>query len=299
MTDNLRGILLMCGSMAAFTLNDSCMKAVTESLPLFQAIALRGALATAGLLLVGRLAGGRVTLWPAPADRGRVALRTLAELGATAFFLTALVHLPLANLSAILQALPLAIPLGARLVLGEPLGWRQVVAIAAGFGGVMVILRPGGAGFDHWSLLGLASVACVVVRDLSTRRMTAATPSVTVAVWASVAVTGMGAVVAMAQGWQAMTPAQAGLIGLAATALVCGYLLAVMVMRVGDIALVAPFRYTSFLWAILLGWLVFADLPDRWTVLGAAIVVATGIYTLWQARPAPRQAACAPGQGQG
>ena len=293
LSDNARGILLMCGSILAFTVNDSFMKAATKTVPLFQAITLRGLVATIALLIIARVTTGGLSLFPAGRDRRVIALRSLSEVAATALFLTALMHMPLANLSAILQALPLAVTLGAALWLKEPIGWRRMSAIAVGFVGVLLIVRPGTEGFDHWSLMGLASVVCVVARDLSTRTLSKATPSAAVAVWASVAVTVMGLAGVALQGWQPLDGAEAAKIGCASLALVVGYLLAVMVMRVGDIGVVAPFRYTSLLWAIVLGWMLFGTLPDGLTLIGAGIVVATGLYTLARERQRRRAAAAA------
>ena len=284
MSDNLRGILLMCAAMLAFVLNDTLVKAVThQGMPLFQAITLRGTVATAALLVIARHSGG-LNLWPAGRDRVYLGLRTVGELGATLCFLVALVHMPLANLSAIMQSLPLAVTLAAAALLGAPIGWRRLLAISVGFVGVMVIIRPGAADFDRWSVLGLGSVAFVVLRDLTTRQFSASLPSTTGAIWASASVLLMGLCGVAFQGWQAVT-----LIGIAeilgsATFLIIGYLCAIKVMRVGDLSVVAPFRYTSLLFAIVLGWLLFGTLPDRWTILGSAVVVASGIYMLWRER---------------
>ena len=280
-SDNLRGVIYMNVSMLAFTVNDSFVKAVTETLPLYQTIALRGGIATMALLVLARAMGG-LRLWPAPQDRGVIAVRSLAEIGGTVFFLTALMHMPLANLSAIMQVLPLAVALAAAVFLHEPLGWRRMTAIAVGFGGVMIIIRPGAASFDVWSVLGLASVFCVVVRDLVTRRLSRAIPSTTVAVWASVTVTLMGLAGALFDGWQTVTLMQGLMIAASSSALIAGYMFSIMVMRVGDISVIAPFRYTALLWAILLGWLAFGTLPDEWTLIGSAIVVASGLFALWR-----------------
>lgn len=283
LTDNMRGALYMAGSMAAFTLNDTAMKALTQNMPLFEAIFLRGVLATLGLLALGHAMGA--LRWNLPRkDRIAIAVRSVAELGATATFLAALVHMPLANLSAIMQALPLAVTLAAAVFLKETIGWRRMSAILVGFLGVLIIIRPGPDGFEIWSLLGLLSVGFVVVRDLSTRFLSREVPSVNVALWASISVTAMGGIVTAGQGWQPITGHELLLVATAAFFLLFGYMFAVMVMRVGDIGFVAPFRYTALLWAILLGWLVFGNFPDGLTLLGSALVVASGIFTLWRER---------------
>ena len=188
LSDNARGSLWMGIAMGAFTLNDTCMKAVTETMPLYQAMFLRGLLTTILIAVIGMRAGTLRFDW-APSDRFWMALRTVGEVGGTLAFLTALRHMPLANLSAILQSLPLAVTLAAALLMREPVGWRRLAAILVGFCGVLLIVRPGTEGFDRWSLLGLVSVAFVVLRDLSTRRMSAGLTSITVAFSAAVSVT--------------------------------------------------------------------------------------------------------------
>ncbi len=287
-SDNLRGILLMCASMAAFTINDTFMKSVTQTLPLFQTIGLRGMIAVVGLTILC-LATGAFRFRPNRRDAGLILLRSLADVAATVTFLTALLHMPLANLSAILQALPLLITLGAALVYGDKIGWRRMTAILVGLIGVLIIIRPGTEGFDRWSLLGVASVACVVVRDLSVRPLQGQVPSTLVALGAAVAVTLMGWVGTTFQGWQTPTGWESTRIVGAGLFLIVGYLTSVMAMRHGDIGLVAPFRYTSLLWAIALGFLVFGNLPDFWTLIGATIVVAAGLFTLWRERRLRRQ----------
>ena len=286
-SDNLRGTAYMCLSMMAFTVNDTFMKAVTQSLPLFQTIALRGLLAMAGLAVIAASTGAfRQSL--TRSDLKLVGIRSLADVFATVFFLVALLHMPLANLSAILQAMPLAVTLGASLIYGDRIGWRRMTAILVGFVGVLIIIRPGTAGFDRYALLGVASVICVVARDLSVRPMKGHVPSVIVALGAAVAVAARGLIGTVWGGWQAVSLTQGLQILGAGSFLIVGYLCAVTAMRSGDIGVVAPFRYTSLLWAILLGWVAFGALPDFWTVIGSAIVVCAGIFTLLRERALKR-----------
>jgi drug/metabolite transporter (DMT)-like permease len=279
LSDNARGAILMNVAMAAFTLNDTAMKAVMEVVPMFQAMTLRGVLSTAALAFLAWRMGVLLPRLSAR-DRGFVSLRAVFEVLSTLTFFAALRHMPLANLSAIMQALPLAVTLAAALFLREKVGWRRSIAIAAGFAGVLIIIRPGPEGFSVWSVMGLLSVACVVVRDLSTRQMSRDVPSVLVATTASAAVLATGIVGAIWEGWVPVAGREAGLIVFAAIMLIVGYTSIVAAMRAGDIGVVAPFRYMALVWAILLGWVVFRTLPDGWTLIGAGIVVASGIYTL-------------------
>ena len=289
-SDNLRGILLMCASMAAFTINDTFMKSVTQTQPLFQTIGLRGLIAVLGLTILAFVTGA-FGFRPNRRDAGLILLRSLADVAATVFFLEALLRMPLANLSAILQALPLLITLGAALVYGDKIGWRRMTAILVGLIGVLIIIRPGTEGFDRWALLGLASVACVVVRDLSVRPLQGHIPSTLVALGAAVAVTLMGWTGTAFQGWQTPTAWEAARVLGAGLFLIVGYLTSVAAMRHGDIGIVAPFRYTSLLWAIALGFFAFGNLPDFWTLIGAGIVIAAGLFTLWRERQLRRRKA--------
>ena len=290
MSDNARGALLMNISMASFTLNDTCMKAVTEVVPTFQAALVRGVMTVAALFVVARFMGG-LRLRFTGVDARTISWRCVGEVLSTVTYLIALKHMPLANLSAIMQSLPLAVTLGAALFFGEAVGWRRATAIAVGFLGVLIIVRPGTEGFDRWSVLALLSVASVVLRDLSTRRLSRSVPSVSVAIYAAGSVTLLSAfAVPFTGGLPHIALPNALLLIAASVCLIAGYMSSVMAMRVGEIGFVAPFRYTSLIWAIILGWLVFNQFPGPVTLAGAAIVIATGIFTLYRERKTARAA---------
>ena len=281
LSDNARGALMMAASMAAFTLNDTLMKLVSADLPLFQAMFLRGVLTTLAFLLIAwRMGALAVTV--GARDRGLIVWRVLAEAGAAFFFLTALFNMPLANVTAILQALPLTITLAAALFLGERVGWRRLMAIAVGFVGVMLIVRPDADGFDRFAIMALIAVGFVTLRDLLTRRMSASVPSMTVALATAGGVTLFALIGGLAEDWA--RPSSANLLALSgATVFIIGaYLLSVMAVRVGELGFVSPFRYTGLIWALVLGLVVFGDWPDGVTLAGAALVVATGLFTLYR-----------------
>lgn len=283
MTPNVKGALLMMGSMAAFTVNDTLVKAAGQAVPLFQLVALRGLLATILVFALARHLGA-LHLRFGRHDRWLVAFRCVAELSATFFFLTALMHMPLANVTAVLQALPLTVTLGAALFFSEQIGWRRIMAIALGFAGMLLIVRPGPDGFSIYAMYALIAVICVTARDLITRRMSPEVPSMVVTLATSLTITTGAAIASVFQGWVPMTAGSGMLIASAAVFVLLGYLFSVMVMRVGEVSFVAPFRYSSLIWALGLGWAVFGDWPDRITMLGAALVVTAGLFTLFRER---------------
>ena len=280
---NMRGAALMTASMAGYTFNDICMKALAGQVPLFQAVFLRGIFASLFIYLLARHLGALRFDLPRR-DWGLIVVRTLGELGATYCFLVALFNMPIANVTAILQALPLTVALAAALFLGEPLGWRRLGAILAGFAGVMLIVQPGGDGFTVWSLYALVAVAFITMRDLAARRLSRDTPSLTVSLIAAIGICLAGGVASMTEVWAPIGLREGAILLLAALFILGGYLASVAVMRVGEIGFVAPFRYTGLLWALVLGWLFFGDWPDALTLAGAGVVVAMGLFTLFRER---------------
>lgn len=292
-SDNLTGALLMMASMAAFVLNDTLMKAMSGEVPLNQLLFLRGILTSAAVALMAWRMGALIVR-PPRRDCLLIFLRVCAEIGAAYFFLTALFNMPLANITAILQALPLTVSLGAALFFSEPIGWRRMLAILIGFAGVLLIIRPGTEGFTIYSLYGLAAVLCVTMRDLTTRQLSRATPSIFVTLLNSLAVMTVFGLACLADPWVPMTPRTWTLTVGAAFFIIGGYLFSVMVMRVGEISFVAPFRFSGLIFALLLGWLAFGDWPDPLTLLGAAIVVGSGLFTFYREAKLGRRKAVSP-----
>ncbi len=283
MSDNLRGALFMMLAMVGFTVSDSLMKQLTVDLPLSQVILLRGTVTTAlTLALAWRMGALRMAL--PRSEWGLVLWRVVGEIGAAYFFLTALKHMPLANVTAVLQSLPLTVTLAAALLFREPVGWRRMGAILAGFIGVVLILQPGPEGFSIYSAYSLIAVGFVTLRDLCTRRLSRETPSLLVTAITAVSVTAAFGLVSIGVEWRAVSAVQGAQLAASGSFIFVGYLCAISAMRSGDVAFVAPFRYTSLVWALVLGWAVFGDWPSAVTLLGAAIVAGSGLYTLYRER---------------
>lgn len=284
----------MAVAMAGFSINDAITKFLTSQMNFGQIMLARGVFAC---VLIGMLAYHRHALrsWRILLVRP-VALRVFGEIGGTVTFLAAMTHLPLANVSAIFQSLPLAITLGAAVIFGEPVGWRRWLAITAGFIGVLIIVRPGIEGFNQFSVLALISVAFCSVRDLATKRIPAEIPALFVTFLTTIVVTLVGAVLTVPLGgWTAPSNHAIGLLVLAAVLVLIGYQCVILALRAGDISAVAPFRYSQLVWAILLGYFVFGDVPDAAMVIGASVIVFSGLYAFHRERVRDRlQAANAP-----
>ena len=283
MTPNLNGALLMMGSMAAFTFNDTLIKMTEGAVPLSQLLVLRGGLSS--LLILGLVIWlGSLKTRISSKDWGLIAIRSASEVAAAYAFITALLNMPLANVTAVLQVLPLTVTLGAAVVFKEQIGWRRMTAILIGFAGMLLIVRPGPDGFNIYAGYALLAVASVTVRDLVTRRLSKDVPSMMVTLAAAVIVTMFAGILSLGQDWVPVSNKNAGLIVGSSFFILGAYLCSVLAMRVGDISFTAPFRYTGLIWALFLGWVIFGDWPTPLTMLGAAIVVGTGLFTLYRER---------------
>lgn len=280
--DNLRGAGLMVLSMAAFIANDTAIKHVTQTLSLSQAILVRGSFVLVLLWFIAQRDNGVVWRPALRRDRRLLSLRTLGEVASTLLYLTALQHMPLGSLSAIMQSLPLLVMLAAAMVFRERIGWRRLLAVGVGVAGVLLILRPGTAAFDLWSVVALGAVLMIVLRDITTRSLGPEIRASTVAFHAALAVTASAFLIPAEIPWRLPTGAETAWLGLAALFLSGGYLTAVATMRVGEVAFVSPFRYTSLIFAAALGYLFFDERPDGWTLTGATLIVLAGLYSIWR-----------------
>jgi drug/metabolite transporter (DMT)-like permease len=285
-SDNLRGILAMLAAMGAFIVNDAFMKLASAELPTGQAIFVRGALTV--ILCVGLVAATAGPGALAQIGARGVPARAVAEVLATVFYLTALFNMPIADATAILQFTPLAITAGAALFLGAPVGWRRWLATGVGLVGVLIIVRPLGEGFNPYAAVALLSVVFVATRDLLIRRVSPGVPALVVATASAVAVTTSSLALALFETWRVPSTHTLAMLAGASLCLVGGYYWIVIAMRSGDIAVVAPFRYSIIVFAVLAGFLVWGEVPDTASWIGLAIVTAAGLYTFMRERKLAR-----------
>jgi drug/metabolite transporter (DMT)-like permease len=279
MHDNRRGSLFMIAAMAGFAVEDSFLKAATAQIPVGEAISLMG--------LVGVAVFSVLTLWAhdVPLQR-RVLSRTMAvrsvfEITGRLFYALAIALTPISVASAILQASPLVVVLGAALIFGERVGVVRWVLIVAGFVGVLVILRPGLAGFSGLTLLALVAMVGFAGRDLATRAAPPALSNAQLGVTGFIMLTLSGVIImAVSGGVTVPTAPTLGLLAGASLFGISAYASLTTAMRTGAVAAVTPFRYTRLLFAMILGGVVFGERPDAATLVGSAIIVACGVAIL-------------------
>lgn len=273
---------MMVGAMAGFVANDVLVKYVGQTLPSAQLIFLRGAMASLLVLGVAQVLGAGRQL--AGVLQPRVALRAAVDACATVMYLFSLFHLPLGNATAINLAAPLFMVVFAVWFFGEKPGAGRWAAVAVGFVGVLCVVQPRSDGFNSWALLCLAGTVCHAARDLMTRRIDPAIPSIVVTLATAVAVTLLSGAMSLVQGWQAFGASELGLLAGASVFLAVGYFLIIQCMRQGEISLTAPFRYSALLFAVVLGYLVWGDVPNLWAWCGIALLVGSGLYVVHHER---------------
>lgn len=274
---NMKGALFMALSMTGFAANDALMKSISHETTVAQIMLIRGLMTTVLVFFITRHFGALRPL--RVMARKSVIVRVIFEIAAGVSFLAALGNIPLANISSILQSLPLAVTLGAALFLREPTGWRRWMAIIVGFGGVLIIMRPGAEGFTIASLLAVACVFFAAGRDLATKRVPVEIPSLMVTTLTTACLTLTGLFLVPIFGWMPLTPKVLTYLSIGSILSLIGYQFVITAMRTGEISFIAPFRYTSLLTSITLAFLFFGEKLDALTVFGIAIVVSSGLYT--------------------
>jgi len=277
-----RAILLMIGAAGCFASNDALVKFVSQSLAPAQVILLRSVIASVLILLVARRAGATPHL--AAAVSPRVLGRCVADAFGTSMYLLSLFHLPLANATAINLAAPVFMTLFAVLLLGERASGARWAAVGLGFAGVLAVVQPAGDGFNAWALLCVAGTLLHAVRDLLTRRIDPAVPSLVIALSSAVALGVLGAALLLWQGWRPVAWWHLALLAAAASLLISAYLLLIGSLRLAEISLTAPFRYSSLLFAVLLGYGVWGQIPNAWAWAGIALLVGSGLYMVHSER---------------
>jgi drug/metabolite transporter (DMT)-like permease len=282
-TDNLRAIAFMVGSMAAFAIEDFFIKLASVELSVAQILIV---LSVGGSAIFAALCRQqRVLLFTRGVLHPLVMARNVAEVLATLCFVTSLSLLPISLVSSILQATPLLVTAGAALWLREQVGWRRWGAVIVGLVGVLIILRPGLEGFRPAALLAVLAVCGLAIRDLASRRVPRSIESVQLAFWAYVSLIPAALLLSLTgEDFGAASGAAWGALAVAVFVGVVAYGCLVIATRIGEVSVVIPFRYSRLIFALLIGIVLLHERPDGATLIGAAVVVASGLYALLRER---------------
>jgi drug/metabolite transporter (DMT)-like permease len=286
--DPLRGILLIVFAIFLFVVMDATAKYLSAFLPVLQIVWARNVFALVFALAILRR---RNPLAMLRSNRpGLQLVRSFLLFASTWFFFAAIQAIPLADASSISFVAPLLVTALSVPLLGERVGPRRWAAVVVGFLGAMIIIRPGTGTLQLASLLPLGSATCFALYQIATRVLAASDHALTTTLYSPI-VGAMATSALMPLLWIQPEPAQWGLLLLVGLIGGFSHFVLIKAYEYAPPSILAPFAYTNLVWSVSLGYLLFADLPDRWTALGAAIVVASGLYTFYREGVRRRQAA--------
>ncbi len=276
--DNLKGILFMILAMAGFACEDLFIKMLSENLPISEIIIILGFSGSIIFLIIGLLS--KAPIFHQGLLTTPVIIRTLCELFGALFFVLAIALTPLSSASAIIQVMPLLVTIGAAIFFKEKVGWRRWTAVFVGFIGVLLILRPGFGSFMPASIFALLGATFLAGRDLATRAIEVKLPSVTISLYAFLAF-GVSGIMLIPFSSEMLVPSSKDILFFAGASAfgVIAYYSIVIAARTGEMSVISPFRYSRLVFAMLLSIIVLSERPDMLTLLGAAIIVASGVYT--------------------
>ena len=275
---NQRGILAIVGCMASFTVNDVLVKQIIRTYPVGETIFIRGIMSTLliGIALVIFGHGPQLR----PAISSRMTSRSIFDGLSTVCFVAALAHMQLANLAAVLQVAPLILTALSVVFYREIVGWRRWAAIGVGFAGALLVIKPTPSAFDIWAIVGMFSAVFAALRELQNRRIASSVPTLVIAFWGAIGITLFGALFFVTEEWRMFARDDLIQLFIAAMFVATALYLMALGFRGVDLSVVAPFRYSYLLTSAIGGYLVFGELPDGWTLVGALLIVGSGLYAL-------------------
>jgi drug/metabolite transporter (DMT)-like permease len=281
--DNTRGILAMSAAVVVFIFNDALIKLAAENVPSAQAIGVRGLFATLwctlGLLVTGTW---RKVAWAA---HPRVVFRSLLEAGSAIIYLVALFHIPFAIANAVNLSTPLILTVLAVLILKEDVRWRRWSAVLLGFVGVLLVIQPHPGDLNAWSWVALAGTMIGCFRDIFVRFLPVGIPTLVVSFSTALMVAVVSGGWSLVEGWQPISGGDLGLIVASSLLLAMGYQFIVVALRSGgEFSVIGSFRYSSILWALGIGYVLWGEVPNTLAMTGIAVIVASGLYILHRER---------------
>jgi len=279
-TTNLKAIAAMVGATAAFSCGDAAMKLVSVGLPTGESVFVRG-LCSAMLVTMAAFWTGSIYALRRAWVRA-MGWRCAGDVGGALFFQAALARMPFADIMGILQLTPLSLTAASALLLGERVGWRRWSAVFFGCIGAWLVIKPGSSSFNAWAILAVLAVASSTLRDVSTRRLDASLSPLVIMMLSQLAVSSAGLACVAFETWALPSLAQLAYLAFASISSMIGHLCVIFSLRSGEVSAVAPFRYAGMAWALLLGLLIWNELPDALSLLGILVLASAGLYTFYR-----------------
>ena len=278
MSVTLRAILLMISAMVLFAFADLCLKLAATTLPLGQV--LLGLGLGSGCIFALMLKVKRQPLFRRDFWHHAVLLRNGGEVFASIFMFQAIAFAPLSTVSVIMQTLPLCLIVIAALFLGETIGIRRISAILIGFLGAVIVLRPGFGDFNIYSGFALIGVLGMAARDVGARVAPNTISTIRLSFYGTFAIT-VSAIIILCVTESPIWPTPSAWAYLAGLAILATgvFLTSISAMRMVDMSVISPFRYTRVIFALAIGVFLLDETVDFITVLGSTLIVGAGLYS--------------------
>jgi drug/metabolite transporter (DMT)-like permease len=283
-----KGVTAMIIGGALFVVNDALVKLATGTMPLGELLVVRGVFAIACVLSLIKGFGDARRI--SSAARPIVILRAGFEFLVSLCYVTAISQLPIGDLTTIMQATPIIMTILCAVMRIELVDFPRWIAVFIGFGGVLMIAQPGGSNFTLFTLPPLASATFVALRDLVTRKIKADVPPAVVILTTTIFASCGGLILGLTESWHMPTPFEFGLLGGAAIIVTIANSLMVTAYRCADVSILSPLRYLVVIWAAIMGYIVFSEIPAGIGALGAALIIGGGLYTGYHERARNRLA---------
>ena len=277
----MRGIALTLIGVFLLTTSDAAIKWVTGSMPFGEALFIRTLFVLIPIALIVWRRGGMASL--RIASPRNLTIRALFGTGSTFLIVASLSLLPIGEVLTLVFVTPILVTALAPLLLGERVGWHRWIAVLGGFAGVVIMLRPDAGAFHIAALLPLAAALIASLRDIVTRHISASESSLTILAFSALGL--IAASLATAPfGWRPVSVTEIAIAGASGLLFGIAHYLMIEGYRFAEASLVAPFRYSNLIWAPLLGFLLFGEIPGFALLAGAPLIGACGLYIIWRER---------------
>ena len=277
---NLQSIILMIAAMGCFTLADLLIKIASRTLPVGQIMIMLGI--GSSLVFWGLMRLKRDPIYFTPLRQPAVMLRNVGDIAGALGMCLALAYVPISTIGAVLQTVPLMITAAAALFLGERVGIRRLSAILVGFAGTLFILQPGSADFDLMVVLALVAAIGMTARDIGTKLISRELSTLLLSLYASMLFCVSGGILLLVTGGASLPDGGMILLFVVMTALgSLGYILVTTAVRLGDMSVVSPFRYSRLLFSLAVGILILGETVNAMMLVGCALTIGAGLY-IWR-----------------
>jgi drug/metabolite transporter (DMT)-like permease len=277
-----RGIGFMVAATLMFSFGDTLMKLAAGVLPTTEVMFVRSIVATvvvaAALIATGTIRRTREALV------GAMGLRASSDAFASLLFQSALARMQFADVMGVNQLQTLSLTAGSALFLGETVGWRRWSAVGVGLAGALLIIKPGTSAFDWWAMAAIGAVLLATGREIATRKIPPTVPTLLIMMLSSAVVSAVSLAGAIVQPWSWPPKYELAMMIGAGLFSLTGQYCTISAIRSAELSVIAPFRYAAMIWALIIGFVVWQHIPDKWSLIGIVTVTGAGLYTFHRER---------------